>query len=170
MPIAVDTQNLHPATELMLEGLHWLHERYTPENVLDLGCGSGILTALAASTWDARVLAADISEKAVEDTRKNIIAHGLEERVTVTRSNGFSSPEIIARRPFDLILINLLAEPIVSWATDVKSHLSEGGIAALGGILAWQAEGVRQAYKAIGFEIMKEFVREPWHLLLTKKL
>ncbi|MDE3060920.1 MAG: 50S ribosomal protein L11 methyltransferase, partial [Pseudomonadota bacterium] len=99
MAVELDTENLHPATVLMIEALHWLHERYAAENVLDMGCGGGVLSALSASIWDARVLAADISPKAVEDTSMNIASHGLDGRVTVVQSDGFLSPEIAARTP-----------------------------------------------------------------------
>ncbi|MDE3015355.1 MAG: 50S ribosomal protein L11 methyltransferase [Pseudomonadota bacterium] len=168
MPITLDGQNLHPATELMLEALEWLHERHDAATALDLGCGGGILSALAASVWGARVLAADIAAKAVEDTRKNMAAHGLERLVTAVRSDGFSAPEIRANAPYDLIFINLLAEPIVRWAGDVKSHLAENGVAALGGILAWQAEGAALAYTGLGFEIINEFARPPWYACLLR--
>lgn len=169
MTIELDTQNIHPATELMIEAIGWLHARFAAENVLDLGCGSGILSVLSASVWGAQVLAADISEKAVGDTVKNVAEHGLQRQITAIRSDGFSAPEIAASAPYNLILVNLLAEPIVSWTTDIKHYLSDNGIAALGGILAWQVEGVKDAYKALGFEIVKEFISEPWHLLMVGK-
>ena len=73
MIIAIDTIGIHPATECCFEALQWLHERREFHNLLDMGCGNGILSLAAASIWgDAKTLAVDILEKAIEDTNKNI--------------------------------------------------------------------------------------------------
>ena len=65
MPLAINTQHLHPASALCLEALQWLHAREEFANILEIGCGSGILSVACASIWDANIIAADISPKAV---------------------------------------------------------------------------------------------------------
>jgi ribosomal protein L11 methyltransferase len=158
----IETQGLHPATELCLMALQWLQEREDFATVLDMGCGNGILSVICAHIWPAQVLAADISEKAVADTTVAIAAEGLSDSITPIRSDGFHHALIHSRAPYDLILINLLAEPIASWAPEVKKHLREGGYVYLGGILQWKSEGIRELYEGFGFEIAQEFSNSPW--------
>lgn len=168
MNIAVTAENLHPTSEMALEALQWLDENREEgfKNVLDMGCGNGILSVMAAALWDSRVLAVDIAPKAVQDTLDSAAAHGVEGRVTARQSDGFLHPMVDERAPYDLIFFNLLAEPIVRMAPQVKSHLKPGGICLIGGILSWKAEATEAVYKDIGFEIIRQIVRSPWHLYI----
>lgn len=168
MPIALNTEGAHPATHLCLQALQWLQERRDFARVLDMGCGNGILSVAAAAIWDSRVLAADISEQALEDARRNIAANGMEERVTLVRSDGFVAPRIREQAPYDLILFNLLAEPVVAMAQEVKAHLAAGGMAVIGGLLAWKAGGAAQAYQNLGFEIVRQFDDSPWRNYIVR--
>lgn len=168
MPLSVDISGAHPATELCLEALQWLHDGYDFTNILDMGCGNGILGSVAASVWRAAVLAVDISPKAIEDTRRHIAASNLEALVTPLRADGFSDPKIRARGPYDLIIFNLLAQSLVRMARDVTSHLSPSGIALLSGIRSWEVAGTQEAYAGLDFEIIKEMHNSPWHLLIAR--
>ena len=169
MSIAIETPGLHPATELCLAAIQQLHGQYPFRNILDMGCGNGILSVAAAGLWNAPVLAVDISEKAVEDTRRNAREHGLEKLITALRSDGFSAEEISARAPYDLILFNLLAEHVVQMAGEVKSHLTPSGIAVTGGILTWKAAETKAAYEILGFEMLEEIINSPWHLFILQR-
>jgi ribosomal protein L11 methyltransferase len=162
MPIAIETAGIHPSTGLCLEALQWLHEDRDFENILDMGCGNGILSTVAASIWEAKVLAVDISEKALADAEKNITDQNVDNLVTLLRSDGFLNPMIRQRSPYDLIICNMLAEFTVETAREVKNHLAKGGICLLAGILAWKADGVETAYAGLGFEIIKEIKNSPW--------
>ncbi|NBX04032.1 MAG: methyltransferase domain-containing protein [Alphaproteobacteria bacterium] len=166
----IETEGLHPATELCFLALQWLQNEGEFANILDVGCGNGILSVLCAHLWDARVLAVDISEQAIIDTQTRVKNDQLSDKISVFRSDGFQNEEILARSPFDLIMINLLAEPIFSWAGEVKKHLSGGGYVYLGGILQWKTEQIAEAYTSLDFEIKQEFKESPWcGLLLCHK-
>lgn len=166
MNIAVNAVGLHPTTELCLEALQWLHERKDIRNALDMGCGNGILSVTAAAIWPARVLAADISEKAVNDARAMADSHGLSGAVQVIRSDGFANAAIINDAPYDLICFNMLAESLISMAPHVKAYLSKDGIALISGILRWQESDVEATYKALGFEFTKQYQENPWSAYL----
>ena len=144
-----------------MTALQWLQEEHDFHNILDMGCGGGILSVLCAHLWDCNVMAADISEKAVADTKAAVSAENLD-GITTVRSDGFGHPQIRENAPYDLMLINLLAEPIASWAGDIRQNLAAGGCVYLGGILQWKSDGIRQLYSSLGFEIIKEFTTSPW--------
>ncbi len=162
MPLAIETQGLHPSTALCLEALQWLHEKRDFSTILDMGCGNGILSVAAAAIWDANVLAVDVSEKALKDAEKNLSEHAILEQVTLLRSDGFTEPLIRKLAPYDLLLCNMLAEFTVETARHIKAYLADDGIAILAGILAWKAEMVETAYKSLGFEIIKQTSNSPW--------
>lgn len=134
-----------------------------------MGCGDGMLSLAAAKMWNVQVLAVDISEAAVADARANAAAHRLNHLVTAARSDGLSDPVIKERAPYDLIIFNLLAEPIMEWASEVKSHLAPGGVAILSGILAWKAEPVKTLYETMGFKIIHTLSHSPWEVLVVRR-
>jgi ribosomal protein L11 methyltransferase len=162
MTIAVSTEGLHPTTESCLEALQWLQETKECRNVLDMGCGNGILSVVAASIWDAKVLAADISDKAVEDTRQMAAANGLGDVISVIRSDGIDNHLIKNNSPYDLICFNLLAEPIIKSAPLIKALLAKDGICIISGILRWESEAVINTFKELNIEIYKELSNTPW--------
>jgi len=168
MEIHIETNPLHPATGLCVQALAWLHERAPVANALEIGCGNGILSLAAAGLWKAPVLAVDIAQQAVEDTRAASIGHGLSQYITALRSDGFSAPEIRARAPYDLIICNFLAEPIIRMAPDMASHVAPGGVCILSGIRLWEAEAALEPYRQRGFELFHSLSAAPWVTYLMR--
>jgi ribosomal protein L11 methyltransferase len=166
--IAIDIIGAHPATELCIRGLQWLQARQAVENVLDMGCGNGILSVVAASVWDARVLAVDISPQALSDARQRIADNHMENRIELLRSDGFIERRVSERGPYDLILLNMLAEFAVSQAQSVKACLRPGGFVMLSGILAWKAADTELTYSNLGFEKLETFSDSPWQASLWR--
>ena len=153
---------LHPTTESCLEALAWLHTQERFSNILEIGCGSGILSLTAVALWQAQVLATDISQQAVADTQQLIQQQTLASNITVLRSDGFNHPLIRQNVPYDLIICNVLAEPLVQWAPEMQSSLTKGGICLISGILSWLASPLEDVYKGLGFEILYTIQRSPW--------
>lgn len=168
MSFSLTGYNLHPSTELCLRALAWFSEKQDFSRVLDMGCGNGILSLTAAGLWDARVLAADISENALADTKAAIDRYHLQKRVAVVRSDGFSNPEIAENGPYDLIICNLVAELLVKFAKDIKANLKPGGYIILGGALTWLYPQVKTVISGLEFEIKQEFYSSPWHALIAQ--
>lgn len=168
MRLDVDSQGLHPTTTSCLEAMAWLQGKRGFSRILDVGCGNGILSLTAAGIWNAQVIAADIAQVAVSDTARHSHEHGMESLITPIRSDGFQHPLIRERAPYDLILFNLLAEPIVQMSPHVKSHLAPGGICILSGILEWLSSDVEAAYTALSFGIMHSILRSPWQTYIMR--
>src|ERR1700737_4861831 len=98
------SEMLHPTTEACLEMLQWLRQTCQCRNILDIGCGNGILSLAAASLWKTKVLAVDISQQAVTDTMRHCAESRMESYVTALRSDGFQHTSIQERAPYDLII------------------------------------------------------------------
>jgi len=142
--------------------MQWLQERGDFSHILEMGCGNGILSVTAATIWDAEVLAADISDKALADAAAHIAANGMENRITLLKSDMFFAPQIKRRAPYDLIICNMLAHQLTQMAPDIRANLAQNGICILSGMLAWLAGDTKTAYKSLGFEIIKEIPNANW--------
>jgi ribosomal protein L11 methyltransferase len=127
----------HPTTRLCME---WLEQSVSPgQSVLDYGCGSGILAILAKKCGAEPVFGIDIDPQAVESARHNsernhaLITYGL--------------PDDCPAGEFDIVVANILSNPLKLMASMLSSKVKPGGRIALSGILARQAEEVAQVYQ-----------------------
>jgi len=128
-------------------------------NIADVGTGTGLLAFAALALWpDARCIATDIDPVAVEVARDNAainrvkLGHGPGE-LLLTQADGLASPLLAARAPFDLLIANILAGPLVELAPDFGDALATGGTIVLAGLLDTQADGVIAAYEAHGMKL-----------------
>ncbi|MFZ9122127.1 MAG: 50S ribosomal protein L11 methyltransferase [Burkholderiaceae bacterium] len=136
----------HPTTQLCLEALLTIFSQPSasaPTQVLDLGCGSGILAIAAAKLGARHVLAVDIDPMALQTTRRNADINGVAAQLTVAD----------ARTPipnsFDLVLANILAQPLKLLAPMILGAVASHGGLVLSGLLTRQEDEVRAAYAAI---------------------
>jgi ribosomal protein L11 methyltransferase len=126
----------HPTTRLCLE---WLERTVTPGvSLLDYGCGSGILAIAAAKLGAAEVLGVDIDLQAVTAARNNA------ERNTVSARFDDSARPLAGQ--FDIVVANILANPLKALAPAITAHVRRGGRLALSGILLEQAEDLIAIY------------------------
>lgn len=135
----------HPTTRLCLE---WLAgESLQGQRVLDFGCGSGVLAIAAALLGAARVVAVDHDPQALLATRENAAYNGVAQSVLAVGSAGLLQHEA----PFDLIVANILAAPLIELAEQLYSSLKPGGRLVLSGLLLEQAQSVAAAYPQLVF-------------------
>jgi ribosomal protein L11 methyltransferase len=138
--------------------------------VLDLGCGSGVLAIAAARAWPAaRVWASDSDPRASAVARRNIRINKVARRVHLITAAGFTNPLFYAARPFDLIVANLLAEPLIQLAPVMRRYLATDAAAIISGLLASQAHSVRAAYVAAGFKLDKHRQLFGWSTLTLRR-
>src|SRR4051794_26091293 len=117
----------HETTALCLSVLSDIARRRRHTNVLDLGCGTGLLAIGAAKLWRKRVTASDIDPVAIEVTRANAHANGEANLVHAVVADGLASPALASHAPYDLILANILAEPLTRLAPEIAKSLARGG-------------------------------------------
>ena len=148
----------HPTTRLCLE---WLRETIAGgETVLDYGCGSGILAIAAARLGAGAVSGVDLDPQAILASRANAAANGVDGR--------FDEPDGLARATYDVVVANILANPLMLLAPALAARVAPGGRIALSGILAAQAEDVAAAY-APWFTLAASRASEGWVLLAATR-
>ena len=133
---------------------------------LDLGCGSGILALAIAAAAGAPVLASDNDPMAVATARANAAANGLGHLVTAVEGEGMGGEEIARRAPFDLVVANILAGPLIALAPDLARALAPGGRLILSGLIAGQEQAVRAAYAREGLSRFGTVALGGWSTLL----
>lgn len=158
----------HGTTAGCLEAMDELAKKRQFAHVLDMGCGSGILAIAAAKLWKCDVLASDIDPIAVKVTQDNIRTNREQKYVTALVSDGYASERIKRAKPFDLIVSNILARPLVAFAPDLAGHLSRGGVAVLSGLLVSQEKQVASAHLAQGLKLVKRIVHGDWCTLVLR--
>ena len=151
---------------LLLGGVLKAHR---PRRVLDLGTGTGVLAIAAARALRDQVLASDIDALSVKVAAENARLNGVGPFVEVTWGNGFSAPLLRQRQPFDLVLANILANPLRQMATQMSRHLAGGARVILSGLLSAQAPSVIAAYRARGLILERHIRIEGWSSLLLHK-
>jgi ribosomal protein L11 methyltransferase len=125
-------------------------------NIADIGTGTGLLAFASLALWpEARCIATDIDPVAIDVARDNAaingvaLGHGAGELLLAV-ADGMDSPLLAARAPFDLIIANILAGPLIELAGTFADSLAPGGTMILAGLLDSQAEAVIAAYAALG--------------------
>ena len=137
-----------------------------PRRVLDLGTGTAVLAIAAAKALHRAVLASDIDPASVSVARDNAHLNGVGNLVQVIRATGFSAPEFASHAPFDLVLANILANPLRQLARPMLQHLAPGALVILSGLLNHQAMSVVAAYRARGLVPLRHLKIEGWSSLL----
>jgi ribosomal protein L11 methyltransferase len=140
-----------------------------PRRVLDLGTGTGVLAIAAAKALRRRVLASDIDPVSVAVAQGNARLNGVGNLVQAIRATGFSAPQFAIRAPFDLVLANILANPLRQMATPMAAHLAPSALVILSGLLPHQAQGVIAAYRARGLILRRHLQIAGWSSLLMQR-
>jgi ribosomal protein L11 methyltransferase len=141
-----------------------------PRRVLDLGTGTGVLAIAAAKALHQAVLASDIDPPSVRVAAENAALNETGNHVRVIRATGFAAPDFDACGPFDLVLANILANPLRQLAGPMTRHLAPGGRVILSGLLTHQAPAVIAAYRARSLVPLRHLRIEGWSSLLLRKM
>jgi len=152
----------HATTFLCLQ---WLDaQSLIGKTVIDFGCGSGILAIAALLLGAKRVIATDNDPQALLATRDNAQRNGLSESQL-----SVCLPQDLDAEPADIVLANILAEPLISLAGQLTALTAPGGQLCLSGMIASQTDAVMSAYSE-HFRFAPPLYREEWFCLTAQKL
>ena len=160
----------HGTTRGCLLLLDHVLKAWCPRRVLDLGTGTGVLAIAAAKALHQRVLASDIDPLSVQVARENARLNVTGHLVKAIRATGFAAPQFAAASPFDLVLANILANPLRQLATPMTRHLAPSALVILSGLLTPQAPAVIAAYRARGLVPVRHLRVEGWSSVLLRKV
>lgn len=158
----------HPTTRGCLTAIDEIGRAGQPESTIDVGCGSGILAIALTAIAKRRVLASDNDPVAVRVTEENARINGVDARVIAVRAEGLDNDVIRRRAPFDLIVANILAQPLIDLAPQIANALANDGNVVLSGLLNTQADAVVAAYRAQGITPVKRLEIGDWTTLVMK--
>lgn len=158
----------HGTTRGCLIALTDLVKRCVPSRALDLGCGTAVLAAGLAKLVPSTILATDIDPIAVAVAKEVARDNGVQNRLRFAVGPGFQAPEIALAAPFDLIIANILARPLVSLAPEMRANLLPGGTVILSGLLIEQERRVLSAYLTQGFRFQRRIHLDEWSTLVLE--
>lgn len=155
-----------------LDGLKRRGERF--RDILDLGTGTGLLAFGAMKLWrQARATASDIDPLSVDVVRENAALNGvrtgrLAGALHLVVADGLNDSELVRRAPYDLVIANILAMPLIEMAATIAASVSGSGSLILAGLLDTQERDVVRAYRAQGMRAVRSTGGE-WPTLLLRK-
>lgn len=144
-------------------------------NIADVGTGTGLLAFAAHHLWrDAKIIASDIDPVAVDVTEANAQLNAIplgnrRSQIRLVQSNGLDHPALKQRAPFDLIIANILAGPLVALAPQIAAASGAGTVLLLAGLLSRQKAEVVQAYVREGFRLKHSRLDNEWPCLTLVK-
>ncbi|MEI6485844.1 MAG: 50S ribosomal protein L11 methyltransferase [Sphingomonadales bacterium] len=167
----------HATTHGCLAALVRLGKARRFANIADIGTGTGVLAMAAAlANRRARVIASDIDPIAIDVAAENLALNAFAAgscagRIALAVASGLSAPALHDRAPYDLVLANILAAPLIALARDLSAVIAPGGVLVMAGLLHHQQRAVANAYRRHGLvPVAAVDRRAEWPcLVLTRK-
>lgn len=159
----------HETTKGCLLALARLAKTRKYKKPLDVGTGTGILAFAAYRLWGIDVLAADNDKDAVRVSRENAGVNGLKKQVRVILSDGYKAKALRDGAPYDLVVANILANPLIELAPGLARVLAKNGTAVLSGLLRTQEKDVLAAHEKVGLVLDFRLRLNDWSVLVLKR-
>lgn len=143
-------------------------------NAVDVGCGSGILAIAMAKLWKRPVVGGDNDPEAVDVAIENAALNNVADLCRFFVSSGLEAGELAARAPYDLVVANILAGPLLDLSGSFAAAVKSGGRVLLSGLLVEQAGDILRRYNECGFEFERRVDHETggawWRTLVLRRV
>ncbi|MDB5540141.1 MAG: ribosomal protein methyltransferase [Devosia sp.] len=160
----------HETTTGCLEAIDRALKRRRFRSMLDVGTGTGVLAIALAKRTHLPVLASDIDPVAVKTAAENARDNGVGRYVIAIEATGLEHRQIAAGAPYDLIVANILAGPLVGLAPAMRRVAGIGATVILSGILVHQAPRVISAYAQQGIVLRNKLIKKEWATLVLERV
>ena len=177
LPLRIDAgmafgTGTHATTRGCLEMLATLDPAETA-NAVDVGCGSGILAIAMTKLWKRPVIGGDNDAEAVAVARQNAELNGVGDLCRFVHAIGLRHDNLQALKPYDLVVANILAGPLIELSDTFSAAVRPGGRALLSGLLLEQADDILTVYDRWGFSLERHVDLETggaiWRTLLLRR-
>jgi ribosomal protein L11 methyltransferase len=158
----------HETTTGCLEAIDKVLKRRKPRHMIDVGTGTGVLAIALAKRTRSTVIASDIDPISVTTTIENAAQNGVGTQIVALEATGVNHPTIQRNAPYDLIVANILAGPLMALAPAIGKIAQKGAVVILSGILQHQARGVINAYARQGMVLNQKLQRKDWTTLILE--
>ena len=163
-PGAVFGTGLHATTQLCVAELENL--KLSDASVLDIGCGSGILSVIALLLGASSATSCDIDPGAARCTLENAKLNNIEDSRFEIHIGDIFEGEFLQDKKYDVVMANIVADVIINLGAIIKKHLNKNGIFIASGIIDERVEEVRKSLDKNGFKIKKENSMDGWHCII----
>ncbi|MGB0719802.1 MAG: 50S ribosomal protein L11 methyltransferase [Bdellovibrionales bacterium] len=159
----------HPTTKGCLQAMLDLKDQgLCPWNILDMGTGSGILALAAWKLWKTPVLGIDNDDESVRVSKRHQGFNAIPDEVVFECGDGFAAQAVGRKKPFELIIANILAGPLKEMAADLAAVVDDNGYVILSGILNEQAEDVLKTYAGQNLILRQHIKIKDWSTLILQ--
>ena len=149
--------------------LNLIKKGYVFNNILEVGCGTGVLSIVASKISKARITSIDNDITAVETTKHNFIKNHIIPKSKVFKSDGFNNFHLKKFSKFDLIFANILFLPLKKMVKSANKYLFKNGLLILSGISIKQSIKIEKIYVGHNFKKIASLTDENWMTLVMKK-
>ena len=160
----------HATTALCLRAIQQLAKRRPLGDVLDIGCGTGVLALGALRLGARRAVGVDLDPRSARSAQATARVNGLAARARFFTGDGFTHPAIRAGRPYDLFLGNILVRPLVAMAPLARHFVRPGGFAVLSGLIPAQVPWLESTWRRCGFARWGHLQDRGWSAVVMRRM
>lgn len=154
----------HPTTKLCIKALENLFKNKQIETVLDVGCGSGVLSIASAALGAGDIVGVDIDQVITNEANCNKEENGFSSKIKIILG---SIEDVPAK--FDLVVANILIDSIVTISPEIQERVNDGGTILLSGIKDEQKHRAIEKLSEFGYHLEKEYQEKGWVALVFKQ-
>lgn len=154
----------HPTTKLCIRALEELFKDAPVKSVLDVGCGSAVLSLASAALGADEIVGVDIDQIITNEANHNKQQNGFSSQINVV----LGSIENVSGK-FDIVIANILIDSIIAISSEIRERVSEGGTILLSGIKDEQKNRAIDKFSEFGYKLEKEYQEREWVALVFKQ-